>query len=253
MAASVAHEVNQPLGAIANYAQGCSRRLEAGSADPQELLKTVRAIGREALRAGTITRRVRELLRKEEPQTRPLDISVLVRNAVEITAAAAAERGVRIGVDLAPTLPEMLGDPIQIEQVLLNLLLNAIDAASGLARPGRVTISTVATLRDGIAVVVADNGTGIDPGMREQIFQPFYTTKPGGLGMGLAISRSIIEAHGGRLSVQPGARLRHRVPIHAAGGGRLISAIARDRAVDRAAPDFNQPTRSRPRAVSTAT
>ncbi len=216
MAASVAHEVNQPLGAIANYAQGCSRRLEAGSADPQELLQTVRAIGREALRAGQITRRVRELLRKEEPQSRPLDIGVLVRNAVEITAAAAAERGVRIGVDLAPTLPEVHGDPIQIEQVVLNLLLNAIDAASALARPGLVSISTVATPREGVAVVVADNGAGIDPGLREQIFQPFYTTKPGGLGMGLAISRSIIAAHGGRLSVQPapdwGTEFRFTLP-----------------------------------------
>ena len=216
MAASVAHEVNQPLGAIANYAQGCSRRLEAGWADPQELLRTVRAIGREALRAGEITRRVRELLRKEEPQSRLLDINGLARNAVEMTAVAAAERGVRVGVDLAPTLPEVRGDPIQIEQVVLNLLLNAIDATSALARPGRVTVSTVAALWGGVAVLVADNGTGIAPELRERIFQPFFTTKPSGLGMGLAISRSIIAAHGGQLSVQPapdcGTEFRFTLP-----------------------------------------
>ncbi|MBX3026671.1 PAS domain-containing protein [bacterium] len=198
MAASLAHEVNQPLGAIANYAQGCRNHLVAGRVDQAELLHTVEAIAREALRAGEITRRVRELLRKEEAPRAWADAAEIIRAALEIVAATARRHDVAltVGSDM-PALPVFV-DRIQIEQVVVNLMLNAVDATRSAPEPRLVEVR--ATIADDVVeVAVGDNGSGIDPAVADRIFDPFLTTKPGGLGMGLAISRSIVIAHGGTL------------------------------------------------------
>ncbi|MDX2167628.1 MAG: PAS domain-containing protein [Deltaproteobacteria bacterium] len=197
MAASLAHEVNQPLGAIANFAQGVRRRLDAGGIEPAELHRSVEAIAREALRAGEITRRVRHLLRKEDAPRLPVDLNEIVGCALRVAEPTARQRRVALQTQVA-ALPAVLADAIQIEQVLCNLILNGIEAIPAADQTRRVEIETRAT-GSGVEVVVRDSGIGIDAQRATDIFQPFLTTKPGGLGMGLAISRSIIEAHGGRL------------------------------------------------------
>jgi PAS domain S-box-containing protein len=199
MAASLAHEVNQPLGAIANYAQGCRNRLRAGTADAAELLPTVEAIAREALRAGEITRRVRELLCKEEAPRAWADAAEIVRAALDVVAASARRHDVAISTraDTAPLA--VFVDRIQIEQVVINLMLNAIEAARAAAAPRVVEVRAAAVAAGGVEISVSDSGGGIDPEIADHIFDPFLTTKPGGLGMGLAISRSIVIAHGGKL------------------------------------------------------
>jgi PAS domain S-box-containing protein len=204
MAASLAHEVNQPLGAIANYAQGCRNRLKSGSIDPAELLQTAEAIAREALRAGEITRRVRELLRKEETPRAWADAAELIRAALDIVAATARRHQVAVTARCdAPPLPVFV-DRIQIEQVVINLMLNGIEATLAAGEPRLVEVRA---LRSGetVQIAVSDTGTGVDPQLADRIGEPFLTTKPGGLGMGLAISRSIVLAHGGQLWHTPNA------------------------------------------------
>jgi two-component system sensor kinase FixL len=204
MAASLAHEVNQPLGAIANYAQGCRNRLRNGRVEPGELLATVEEIAREALRAGEITRRVRELLRKEEPQRTTVDAARIVDAALGIVAAAARREHVALSSRIAATPLLAHLDPIQIEQVVVNLLLNAIEATSACAtRVVEVCAAAAAPPELVVEIAVSDTGAGIDPGLAQRMFEPFVTTKSSGLGMGLAISRSIVAAHGGRLWYTP--------------------------------------------------
>ncbi|MFN8644912.1 MAG: PAS domain-containing protein [Candidatus Binatia bacterium] len=203
MAASLAHEVNQPLGAIANYAQGARNRLNAGTVAPAELLHTVEAIAREALRAGEITRRVRELLRKEEAPRAWVDAAELLRAALDVVAATARRYDVALTARCdTPPMPALV-DRIQIEQVVVNLMLNAIEAARTTREPRLVEARASATPEGTVEISVSDSGVGIDATLAERIFEPFLTTKPGGLGMGLAISRSIVIAHGGQLWYTP--------------------------------------------------
>lgn len=198
MAASLAHEVNQPLGAIANYAQGCRNRLLAGSAETGELLRTVEAIAREALRAGEITRRVRELLRKEEAPRAWADAAEIVRAAFDIVMATARRHDVAMTARCDPPPLAVFVDKIQIEQVVVNLMLNAIDAVRDTSEPRMIEVRAERG-RGAVEICVTDTGRGIDAKIADRIFEPFLTTKSGGLGMGLAISRSIVSAHGGQL------------------------------------------------------
>lgn len=216
LAASLAHEVNQPLGAIANYAQGVRRRLERGGLDAADLQTSVEAIASEALRAGEITRRVRELLRKEDTPRGPVDVNEIVARAVRVAEPVARQHGVLLSVAPPTPLPLVRADAIQIEQVLFNLLLNGIEATA--AAPGeRVVQVRAGRAADGVEVVVADSGAGIPAELGDEIFAPFRTTKSGGLGMGLAITRSIVEAHGGRVWSAPaparGAAFHVRLPV----------------------------------------
>lgn len=221
MAASLAHEVNQPLGAIAAYAQGCRNRLQATNITHAELLATVEAIAREALRAGEITRRVREILRKEEAQRAIVDAGDVVRAALGIVAATASRHLVHVAARLPPTPLPVHVDQIQIEQVVVNLVLNAIDATAVCPEPRSVELraAVVAQPQPVIEIAVSDSGAGIDPRLEQRIFEPFLTTKQGGLGMGLAISRSIVAAHGGRLwyTPNPGGGTTFHFTLPAAG------------------------------------
>jgi two-component system sensor kinase FixL len=216
MAANLAHEINQPLGAIANYAQGWRRHLEAGKIDRAALLHAVEEIAREALRAGAITRRVRELLRKGEEQRVGAHINDIVSACLDIITPVVRDRRAVVRFHPGSDLPPVEVDPIQIEQVVLNLLLNGLEAMEACA-VGELVVRTSAAGEDRLEVVVQDCGSGLDAVLMERIFEPFFTTKANGLGMGLVISRSIIEAHGGRLWATPnqdaGATFRFTLPL----------------------------------------
>ena len=217
MAAGLAHEINQPLGAIANYAQGCTRRLRGGAIDAAGLLPIVEEIASEALRAGEIIRRLRDLVRKEGPREAAVDLSALIRESTRIIEPEALDSGIRVEVALPPDLPHVNCDSIQIEQVLLNLLLNGVEAvrASGSGERS-LTISAAMAGAAGVQVDIRDSGGGV-PDPPADVFKPFFSTKPNGLGMGLSISRSIIEAHGGRLwaarNADHGSTFRFTLPV----------------------------------------
>jgi signal transduction histidine kinase len=219
MAAQLAHELTQPLGAIANYAAGCRRRMETTSGVPAEMVEVVDRIGREALRAGAIIRRLREFLQKAEPRRATVDLNALVRVVAEMIDAEARETDVTVELLLQDDLPTVQADAVEIEQLLLNLVRNGLEAmhASRGAAP-RLAIETRALRAAAVEVVVRDSGPGLPAGAEEEIFEPFHTTKPGGLGMGLAISRTIVELHGGTLAAASGphgATFRFSLPIDA--------------------------------------
>lgn len=215
MTASIAHEINQPLGAIANYAQGCVRRLRAGRLESETLLPVIEEIGAEALRAGEIIRRLRDLVRKDSGRQVSADLNHLVRESIRLMEPAARARNVVLEMTLAPGLPSLACDDIQIEQVLLNLLLNGVEAIDGSPDGSRTVSVRTAVVDHAAEVAVSDTGVGL-PASPEELFAPFYTTKPSGLGMGLSISRSIVEAHGGRLwgtrNAERGATFRFTLP-----------------------------------------
>jgi C4-dicarboxylate-specific signal transduction histidine kinase len=206
MAAGLAHEINQPLGAIVNFTRGCERRLRArGSADA-DVMHTLELVSEQAMRAGQIIRRIRDFVRKEEPNLGWIDVNELVRHVAELAGPEGRQHGITLEVNLAPAMPRAFGDGIQIEQVLLNLVRNGFDAMEGLPDGARtVSIRTGASAPAHIEVAVSDTGAGLAPELLDRIFEPFFSTKATGLGLGLAISRSIIEAHGGRLWAEPNA------------------------------------------------
>jgi len=219
MAAGLAHEINQPLGAIANYAQGSVRRLRSGTIDAPGVLPILEEIAREALRAGEIIRRLRDLVRKETPQQQAIDVNALVRESLRMIEADAHHFGIDVRLDLAPGLPHVTGDGIQLEQVLLNLLRNGVEAVQA-AENGERTVAVRTTAHNGaVEVIIRDTGIGI-PAPPADVFAPFFSTKASGLGMGLSISRSIVEAHGGQLSAarnpDHGSTFRMTLPLNGA-------------------------------------
>ncbi len=219
MAAGLAHEINQPLAAIVNYARGCARRLRADPTSVAAVLPAVDSISAEALRAGEVIRRLRQLIRKETPRRETVNVNALIGESLRIVGPDARHGGVRIEDFLASDLPEVFGDGIQIEQVVLNLLRNAVEAmATGERR--MLQIVTRASEDGHVEIAVHDTGPGVPPGMGDVIFEPFVSTKAGGLGMGLSISRTIIEAHNGRLwaTSNPDGGMTFRIELPARDG-----------------------------------
>ncbi|HEX9648564.1 MAG TPA: ATP-binding protein [Alphaproteobacteria bacterium] len=205
MATGLAHELNQPLAAIKNFAQGCVRRMRAGNADPAELLKAIEQVNAQATRAGEIIRRMRSFVRKREPVRAPMDVNQAIREVAELIARDVKRLGVSLELALDEHLPPALADMIQVEQVILNLARNGLDviALEPASARRRLTIRSGPGEQGSVMVSVSDTGRGIAPDQVENLFEPFYTTKKEGLGMGLSISRSIIEAHHGRLWAEP--------------------------------------------------
>jgi two-component system sensor kinase FixL len=200
MASSIAHEINQPLTAISTYAQACRRMVEAGMLGESNVVDVLARIAEEALRAGDIVHHLRNLIRKRESQTERWDVNDLVREVEHLAVVDARLRDVTLRLDLSEALPEIHADGIQIQQVILNLIRNGVDALEGGDVEDReVVVRTV--LRDGreIEVSVSDNGCGLPSDFEDKMFQPFYTTKESGMGMGLSISRTIVASHGGRM------------------------------------------------------
>jgi two-component system, LuxR family, sensor kinase FixL len=200
MTTGLAHELNQPLTAIATYAQAAERLAGQGPAQHDEVVAALRQIAAQALRAGEIIKRLRSMVRNRETQEDLLDLNSVVRELVVLAESDARSNNVRLELELAADLPPVLGDAIQLQQVMLNLLRNAIDAVCADATCERGIQLRTELVGQQIEVQVFDSGPGVDPAIRERLFEPFATTKPEGTGLGLAISRSIIESHGGRLT-----------------------------------------------------
>ncbi len=217
MASTLAHELNQPLAAISSYNTGCLNRLESGNLDTEELRRVLEKLGVQAQRAGRIIRRVHDFVRKREPKLAECDLAEVIDDAVGFIEHLAQKRNIRIAREIPGWRSPLLADQVMIEQVLLNLMRNAIEAMDSAPAEQRRLVIRVAQDKDEIEVRVIDHGTGLDAGVKERLFTPFFSTKPDGMGMGLNICRSIIEFHKGRLwmedNPQGGATFAFTLPL----------------------------------------
>lgn len=196
MASNISHELNQPLAAIANYGHGMVRMLDAPDPNPALLRDGALAVTQQAERAAAIIQRIRAFVRRRPPQRATIDLNALIGETLELFEALSNRRSIAIHCHLAETLAPVLADRVEIQQVLFNLLQNAIDAMASTG--GGLTVRSSAA--DGMAkVAVRDSGPGLSPEAEAGLFEPFFSTKPEGLGLGLSICRTIIESHGGRL------------------------------------------------------
>jgi C4-dicarboxylate-specific signal transduction histidine kinase len=219
LAASIAHEVKQPITGVVTNAHAALRWLGGQPPDLKEVRHSVDEIIKDGNRAGDVVDRIRALIKKAPSRIDRLDINAGIREVIELTRGEAVTNGVSVQTDLADSLPLIDGDRVQLQQVILNLMMNAIEAMSGVSDGTReLRISTRKAEPGGVLVAVRDSGPGLAPATLEHLFNAFYTTKPGGLGLGLSICRSIIEAHGGRLwasaNVPRGAIFEFAVPAH---------------------------------------
>jgi two-component system sensor kinase FixL len=200
LAASLAHELNQPLAAILSNAQAAQRFLAAAPLDLDEVRAVLTDIVADDQRAGEVIQRLRRLLTRGELERLPLDLNEVIREVVRLIHSEAVIKSVTVVLNLEAELPPVPGDRVQLQQVLLNLLINGVEAMSAVEdRPRQLLIGSHRHGARDVLVAVRDVGIGLDPEQAERIFDSFYTTKPDGMGLGLSISRSIIEAHGGRL------------------------------------------------------
>ena len=201
MASTLAHELNQPLAAIASYNTGCLNLLASENFDAAEIRAALEKLGVQAQRAGRIIRRVHDFVRKSEPRRAAVDLGEIIDDCLGFVEAEARKRHVNLE-NSVPALPAVLADRLMLEQVLLNLIRNGMEAMAATAEGQRV-LRVAAEHGDGEVIVsIADNGSGIPEDVRDKLFTAFFTTKPEGMGVGLSICRSIIEFHRGRLWVE---------------------------------------------------
>jgi FixJ family two-component response regulator/signal transduction histidine kinase len=214
-AASLVHELTQPLAASLANAESAAALAAAPSPDLQELRSTIDDIVADDRRAGALIQQLRKFLRRGEVERTELDLAALLDEVLRLVGSEAAERGVEVVLDFPAALPRFVGDRVQLQQVLINLLINALDAVVGNARDKRRVAVRARPSGSGVVVEVADSGTGMDEATRARVFEPFFTTKPRGMGLGLAISRTIVAAHGGTLAVRsaPGEGTTFRVEL----------------------------------------
>ncbi|HEV2717679.1 MAG TPA: ATP-binding protein, partial [Terriglobales bacterium] len=215
LAAAIAHEVNQPLAAIVTNANFCLRQLANATRNLEKLREAIAEIANDGTRASTVISRIRALLQRGAPERVELDINQIIQEVNVLLRDELTRNRVSLRADLAADLPRVSGDPIQLQQVLINLVMNGIDAMRTLTDRKRELLIKSAKNHNEVFIQVQDSGEGLDPQQAERIFQPFFTTKPEGIGMGLSISRSIVESHGGRLwaeSGSKGARFQFTLP-----------------------------------------
>ena len=215
--ASIAHEVRQPIAAVVTNAQAGLNWLGAQPPDLEEVRQTLGCIVRDGMRAGDVIGRIRALVEKAPPRKEDLEINEAVLEVIALTRAEVLKSGVSVRTQLAEGLPVIRADRVQLQQVILNLIINAVEAMSGVGEGAReLLISTGRDASNGVLISLRDSGPGLDPKSLDRLFEAFYTTKAQGMGLGLAISRSIIEAHGGRLwasaNVPRGASFQFTVP-----------------------------------------
>jgi signal transduction histidine kinase len=206
LTASIAHEVNQPLTATVINANASLHFLAAQPPNLEEARQAIECIAKDASRASDVVARVRSLAKRTPPQKELLNINETVREVIILTASEMQSSHVFLRTQFFGGLPLILGDRVQLQQVILNLILNAIEAMNGVAEGSReLFVSTAADGSNAVLVAIIDTGPGLEPGKIGNLFDAFYTTKRDGMGMGLAISRSIIDAHGGRVWAEPNA------------------------------------------------
>jgi two-component system sensor kinase FixL len=217
LASSLAHEINQPLGAILRNAEAGELFLESKTPDMEEIRTILSEIRADDQRAGSVINRMRSLLKRHVLDTQLLDLTELVGNVAELARPDAATRHVKLKVNLPAHLPRIRGDRVHLQQVLLNLILNGMDALNGNRENRRVTVTARLAAARNIEISVSDTGHGITDEKLGKVFDPFFTTKSDGMGMGLPISRTIVESHGGRLWVEnnngSGATFRFTLPL----------------------------------------
>jgi two-component system sensor kinase FixL len=218
MAAGLAHEINQPLSAIATYAQACQRLIRQPDLEIGDVLAALEQINAQALRAGEVIRRLRNFVKNREVKREPVNCARLLEDLGTLAETDARLHNIRLRIDCHEPLPTVYADPIQLQQVVLNLVRNAIDAMGDVPEDQREVVLTTREAADGeVEIIVADRGTGLAPEATEHLFNPFFTTKASGTGLGLAISRSIVRAHGGRLWHTPndgcGVRFHFTLPV----------------------------------------
>lgn len=227
MASTLAHEINQPLTAIANYLKGCRRILERLEGDQVPMLReAVNQAAEQALRAGQVIRHLREFVSRGESERHIENLPKLVQEASALALVGAKEKDVRVSFRLDPNAPLVLADRIQVQQVLLNLIRNAIEAMQDVSRR-ELVVATRALPEEGqVEVSVEDTGPGLAPEVAAQLFQPFVTTKKHGMGVGLSICRTIVESHGGRIAAQarPGGGTAFRFTLRAVDREELAHA-----------------------------
>jgi PAS domain S-box-containing protein len=220
MTASIAHEVNQPLAAVVANAEACLRWLDRGTPDLDAARRSVKWIIDDGNRASEVIRRVRALANKTEIEKVPLDVNDLVREVIPLVQRQLMSHQVSLQMELAPTLPMVLADRVQLQQVMINLVMNGIEAMRSVTdRTRELVIRSLQDETQQVLVSVTDRGVGISTEIADRLFNPFFTTKSGGMGMGLAICRSIMEGHGGRLwataDVPHGATFQFTLPVSA--------------------------------------
>lgn len=219
LAASIAHEVNQPLGAIVGNADICLRWLDEPEPDLVQLREALEDISNDGHRASQVIARIRSLVKKHVPDKLPLNFNEVVGEVIDLVGHEAQQKQVSLVLEIEDALPEVVADRVQLQQVLINLVMNAVEAMSEIDDRRRELTVKTARADGGVSAAVSDCGVGIDAARLEQIFKPFHTTKSGGMGMGLAISRSIIESHGGKLwaesNEQGGATFKFTLPVDA--------------------------------------
>jgi two-component system sensor kinase FixL len=203
MATGLAHELNQPLTAIRNYAHYCRTVLETGENREEALPEALERIDQAVARASQIIQRMREFVRKEPPVRKEMDVNTMIRKCLNLLAPALNRQRIRVERGFAKQLPTVLADEVQIEQVVVNLITNAVDAMAETPTGSRIVrVETGVVGEESVVVAIADRGCGIAPENAERIFDEFFTTKTTGTGLGLSISKRIMESHGGRLTAR---------------------------------------------------
>jgi PAS domain S-box-containing protein len=225
LAASIAHEIKQPISAAHTNAQACLLWLGRDQPDIEKARKAVSRITQDATRASEIINRIRVLFKKEQPQREWVDVNEVILEMFSLMSGEAGRRAISIHTELAPELPKVSADRVQLQQVLMNLMLNGFEAISEGKVAGRLTIKSQQNPEDQVLISVSDTGIGLPPERADKVFDAFFTTKPQGTGMGLSISRSIIESHGGRLwatgNSDRGATFQFTLPVE-----RVVAATA---------------------------
>ncbi len=219
LTASIAHEVNQPLAAIVTSGEACLRWLGLEAPPLDRVKRGIERTISDGRRASEVVRRLRALSKKGDLQKVPVNLNEVVEDSIPLIQREVVQHRVLLGRDLAKAMPDVVGDRIQLQQVIINLLVNAIQAmASVTDRPRELIVRTCLKGEDEILLAVEDSGPGFDPAIEAELFNAFFTTKPNGMGMGLSIGRSIVEAHGGRLwtfrNDRGGATFQFSLPLH---------------------------------------
>jgi signal transduction histidine kinase len=225
LAASIAHEINQPLAAVITNGSACLRWLAGATPNLDEAREAVARIIRDGNRASDVIGRIRALVKKSGTEQVRLDINEVIQEVVGLIQSEIQKNGVALRLELAADFPRVLGDRVQLQQVILNLVMNGIEAMSAVTDRARdLLLRSYQYESDKVLIAVQDSGIGLQPGSLDHLFEAFFTTKPKGMGMGLAISRSIIEAHGGRLwavpNDGPGVTFEFALPVEAADATR---------------------------------